>query len=63
MNPESLWLSLPEEHLDAAEELEAPTVGLSGGLDHPLTDFGAEGLAVCRRDAEEELLVFQIGAE
>ena len=39
-------LSLPEEHVDAAEQLEAPVVGLAGGLDYPLDDFGAKGLAV-----------------
>jgi hypothetical protein len=39
-------LSPSEEHLDAAEWLEAATVGLSGGLDHTLDDFGAERLTV-----------------
>jgi len=38
----------------AAEYLEAPAVGLSGGLEHPLNDLGAKGLAACRRDTGEE---------
>jgi hypothetical protein len=39
-------LSLSEEHVDAAEQFKPPTVGLAGGLDHPLDDLGAKGCAV-----------------
>jgi hypothetical protein len=46
MNPESRCWSLPEEHVDAARQLKALAFRLSGGIDHPLDDFGAEGFAV-----------------
>jgi hypothetical protein len=47
-------LSLPEEHVDVAESLEAAAIGLSGGLDQALDDFGAESLVVGRRDTGYE---------
>jgi len=59
--PDGSWSSteaerllLLEEHVGAAEQLEATTVGLSGGLDHPLDDFGAKGLATGRRDSGQD---------
>ena len=54
MNPQFRWSSLPEEPLGAAEKLEALAVGSSGGLHHPLDDFGAEWFAVGWRDTGEE---------
>ena len=40
--------------MGAAAKPEATSVGLSGGLAHPLVGFGAKGLAVCSCDAGEE---------
>src|ERR1035438_2776086 len=45
MNPKSWWLSLPEEHVDPPESLKAAAIGMEGGLDHPLDDFGTACVA------------------
>ena len=44
--------------MDAPESLEAPTVGLSGSLDHTLDDLGERDLAGDWPDTGEGLLVF-----
>jgi hypothetical protein len=50
MNPKSWWLSLPEEHVDPPESLKAAAIGMEGGLDHPLDDFGTACVAAVDDD-------------
>jgi hypothetical protein len=45
MDPESRRLSFPQEHVDAAEDLEALAVELAGGWDHLLDDCGTACVA------------------
>jgi hypothetical protein len=40
--------------VDAGEQLKEAAVGLLGGLDHLVDNFGAEGFAVVRRDPGKE---------